>query len=501
MTDRFPGNEDDTASHARPDTPAPWPPARSASEGPTQRANWAEPTGSDPRPWADAPGPERPAWNQEPRTGRSSDPSRSSPDRWYEPVTSEPRMDGSYPPAVAPVARVTTHGAGPGTGRTLASMLGIALLAAVLASAGTFLALEAAGRFEPQPLPPLAPLPVNTAGSQQNSVTIDEQSAITASAESVSPAVVTITTGATEEPTSPFEVPDSGVGSGIIYNADGRNGWILTNRHVVGGAQRVRVDLQDGRRLTGEVYGIDTLTDLAIVQIEDDGDLPVAPIGDSSLLKPGQLAVAIGSPLGTFTNSVTSGVVSALGRDITVTDRETGQPRPLRNLIQTDAAINPGNSGGALVNSSGQVIGVNTAVAGDAQGIGFAIPINIAKPIMNQAVAGEELARPWMGFYYQEVDKALVDEQELPVDYGVLVSPPSSQPNLSAVLEGSPADEAGLRDGDIILAVNEERIDAQNTLDELLTQYAPGEELSLEVLRDGLTEDLIVELGVRPADL
>src|SRR3989304_5233811 len=148
------------------------------------------------------------------------------------------------------------------------------------------------------------------------------------------------------------------------------------------GAQTFTVKLKDGREFSGRTYGIDTLTDLAIVKIDGE-DLPVAPIGDSTALKAGQLAIAIGSPLGSF--------------EITVPDEQTGQPRRLRNLIQTDAAINQGNSGGALVDALGQVIGVNTAVAGSAQGIGFAIPIEGAKPIMRQAVAGEPLSRPYPG--------------------------------------------------------------------------------------------------------
>jgi len=147
------------------------------------------------------------------------------------------------------------------------------------------------------------------------------------------------------------------------------------------------------------------------------------PIGDSSTLEPGQTAIVIGSPLGTFTNSVTSGVVSALGRSLVVTDPVTNQQRRLRNLIQTDAAINPGNSGGPLVNAAGEVVGVSTAYAQGAQGIFFAIPINIAKPIMAQAVAGEPLTRPWLGIVYEPVDRNVAADNNLPVDYGAWISP------------------------------------------------------------------------------
>ena len=179
--------------------------------------------------------------------------------------------------------------------------------------------------------------------------------------------MVTITSRAGAQTTDPFSLPATGIGSGVIYNAVG---WILTNRHVVCGADALTVKLLDGSEFTGHSYGTDSLTDLAIVKV-DGKNLPAAKLGDSSALKPGQLSIAIGSPLGTFTNSVTSGVVSAMGRDIVVNDEcGTGGQKSLRNLIQTDAAINPGNSGGALVDSSGAVIGINTATAGNARGSG-----------------------------------------------------------------------------------------------------------------------------------
>ena len=202
------------------------------------------------------------------------------------------------------------------------------------------------------------------------------------------------------------------------------------------------------------MYGIDTLTDLAIVTI-DATDLPTAPIGNSADLEPGQLAIAIGNPLGNFENTVTTGVVSGLGRQIQASDASQTSSETLNNLIQTDAAINPGNSGGPLVNSGGQVIGVNTAVNTEAQGIGFSIPIDVAKPIMQQAVAGEELARPWIGVYYVPISPALAEAESLPVDYGALIGTEGGQ---SAVFRGSPAEVAGLQEGDIITAIDGEQI-------------------------------------------
>jgi serine protease Do len=304
---------------------------------------------------------------------------------------------------------------------------------------------------------------------------------------------ITVQTGQAADPSA---APDTGVGSGIIYDP---NGFILTNRHVVSDATKVTVELNDGRSVPGSVYGVDTLTDLAIVKI-DVTDLPAAPIGDSALLEPGQTAIVIGSPLGTFTNSVTSGVVSALGRSLVVTDPVTSQQRRLRNLIQTDAAINPGNSGGPLIDSAGEVVGVSTAYAQGAQGIFFAIPINIAKPIMSQAVAGEQLSRPWLGVVYQAVDRTVADENKLPVDYGAWVSPTTGSGD-PAIVPGSPAEKAGLQPGDIITSIDGHRIDAGAGLDDVLSLYKADDTLTMQVLRNGETIPITITLGTRPAGL
>ena len=199
----------------------------------------------------------------------------------------------------------------------------------------------------------------------------------------------------------------------MIYDA---NGWILTNRHVIADAAKLTVELKDGRQFPGTVYGIDTLTDLAIVKIDQTG-LPTAPIGHSDGLKVGQLVVAIGSPLGTYSFSVTSGIVSGKGRTITLDDGKR-----ISNLIQTDAAINPGNSGGPLVDASGAVVGINTAVATDSSGIGFAIPIDIARPIMDQALKGETLSRPWIGIRFLAIDPQVKQLHNLTVDNGAVVT-------------------------------------------------------------------------------
>jgi 2-alkenal reductase len=370
-------------------------------------------------------------------------------------------------------------------------------MSAVLASGGTYLALNASGALDQRPVVNAAQgSPSSAAPADQRTVTIDEQSAITQAAAAIGPAVVTITSQISGSQLDPLSLPATGVGSGIIYDAAG---WIITNRHVVAGATSVQVETADKRQFTGRVYGTDTLTDLAIVKI-DGQNLPTARIGESSSLKPGQIAIAIGSPLGQFTNSVTAGIVSALGREIQVSDEQTGQPVTVHNLIQTDAAINPGNSGGALVDSAGNVIGINTAVAQTAQGIGFAIPIDIAKPIMRQAVAGQQLNRPWIGIRFVALDPDTAKTNKTPIDYGAYLAPPTQTGDV-AVQPDSPAAKAGLRQGDIITSLDGQRVDGTHPLDLLLVSHAPGDTVTLQVLRDGATLTIKVTLGTRPAGL
>ena len=304
---------------------------------------------------------------------------------------------------------------------------------------------------------------------------VSEQSATVSVAERISPAIVTLeVTGADGE----------SVGSGVIYSADG---WIVTNRHVVEGATTMTVHLEDGRDFPGRVYGIDTLTDLAIVKVEATG-LTAATLGRSSAIQVGQTAIAIGSPLGVYTNSVTAGIISAIGREITT---ESGR---LDGLLQTDAAINPGNSGGALVDSSGAVIGINTAISTEGAGIGFAIPIDIARPIMEQALAGIELSRPWIGIRYVALNRRTAAENNLTLFQGAWISGGAE----SGIVPGSPAETAGLADGDIVTKVQGVLIDEQHPLQDLLVQYSPGTVIILDVLRAGVTVQISVTLGIRP---
>jgi S1-C subfamily serine protease len=418
-----------------------------------------------------SPAPEwqRAAWGAE---------ARPTPEAWFEPAAA------AVPAAATqPVSQRRGGGA-------VGLVLSASLVSAVLASGGTYLALSASGALD-QPAPP-APTALGAQTSAKPPAVVGP-SAIVDVAKRVSPAVVTIESTGTSQSQIPLDIPQEGIGSGVIFDS---NGWILTNKHVVAGSGALTVRLNDGRSFDGSIYGIDTLTDLAIVKVEATG-LPTAPTGDSSALQAGQLAIAIGSPLGTYTNSVTSGIISALGRTIQV---DGGQ---INNLIQTDAAINPGNSGGPLLDASGNVIGINTAIAQGGEGIGFAIQINIARPIMQQALAGEQLARPWIGVRYQMIDLELKKAEDLPADTGAWISggQDATGQTQDPVVSGSPADRAGIKDGDIIVSVEGMAIDATHPLDAVLTQFAPGKTVTIELLRDGQTVTVQLTLGTRPADL
>jgi serine protease Do len=426
-------------------------------------------------------------------------------ERWYEPAPSEPASipgftsdhawgqpassGGSPSPAYAVgPTRARRHGGRVGGGAGVGTVLVASLLSAVLASGGTVIALDRTGAFDRTVAPASSGSSNGTTPGNAQPVTIDESSAVIDVAAQVSPAVVKITVeGQTSDPFG--KVPTEGIGSGVIYDS---NGWILTNRHVVSGATKLTVELKDGRRFDGRVYGIDTLTDLAIVKVDQTG-LPTAAMGQSDGLKIGQLVVAIGSPLGTYSFSVTSGIVSGKGRDIQV----DGGTR-ITNLIQTDAAINPGNSGGPLADATGAVVGINTAVATDSSGIGFAIPIDIARPIMAQAVKGQALSRPWIGIRFESIDLQLKKDRNLPVGAGALVTTNGSD---TAVVADSPAARAGIRDGDIIVALNGKPVDGEHPLDALLVQFSPGDTILLAVLRAGASVNVSVTLGTRPGGL
>ncbi|GIW20934.1 MAG: serine protease [Chloroflexota bacterium] len=436
-------------------------------------------TGSSPNPGG------APLGHYSPEPARRSDWPRSA---WtHEPAGPPPSW---MPPAEALPAADARGNGRPRGGSSIGVVLAASLFSAILASGGTIAALTAVGALG-QPATVPAASPGASEVNVRQPIVIDESSAIIEAAAKVGPAVVRITSTATSF--DPFSIPETGVGSGVIYDA---NGWILTNRHVVAGANELVVELKDGRQFQGRIYGIDTLTDLAIVKIDASG-LPTAPIGNSDELKVGQRLIAIGSPLGTYSNSVTAGILSAKGRTIQVAGGR------LSNLLQTDAAINPGNSGGPLIDLAGNVIGINTAIATAAEGIGFAIPINIARPIMEQALRGEPLARPYIGVRFETIDYQVAQRENLQVQEGALLvdATDSTGRTLPAVEPGSPAARAGLQAGDIIVSVEGVKLDSEHPLDAVLTQFSPGQTVHLEILRGAERLTVSVTLATRPEGL
>ena len=276
-------------------------------------------------------------------------------------------------------------------------------------------------------------------------------------------------------------IPQKGTGSGFIINQEG---YVLTNEHVVRKADKIKITLSDGREFDGEVIGSDVTSDMAIVKINAD-HLPTVTLGDSDKLRVGQIVIAIGNPYG-LQQTVTMGVVSAKGRSIPA---GTGG-RIYRNFIQTDTAINPGNSGGPLLNIKGEVVGINTAIIPYAQGIGFAIPISIAKKNIDDLINLGKVRRSWLGVYIQEVTPEIAKQFGLPEDAkGVLVGD---------VVKDSPAEESGIKRGDIIIKVNDEEVDSPGELQDKIRDIDIGEKADIEVVQDGKIINFIIKIGEMP---
>lgn len=347
-------------------------------------------------------------------------------------------------------------------------------------------------RFLGKGLPQTLPAPGGTTQTQR---VVEEESVVIDVVEKVSPSVVSIAVEnrGVFDPFFGFRQPtekQSGIGTGFVVSADG---LILTNKHVVtreGEKYIAIIRANDDSEKKYEIKKIhrDPFNDLALVQIEASG-LKLAELGDSDRLKVGQKVIAIGNALGRFENTVTTGVVSGLGRGVVPVDPTTGVAERLEDLVQTDAAINPGNSGGPLVNTAGQVIAINTAVA-SAENIGFAIKINVAKQLITDfQKSGGKISRPFLGIRYTYIsrDVALLNE----VPEGELVR---------EVVGGSAADKAGVKVGDIITHFDGQKFTDENSLAKLIRGKKVGESVKLRIFRDGKTLDLVATLGEAPTE-
>lgn len=279
-------------------------------------------------------------------------------------------------------------------------------------------------------------------------------------------------------------------GTGFITSS---NGIILTNRHVIADPKsEYSVVLNDGRKFPVRILGQDLINDIAILKIEAT-DLPIIEFADSSNLELGQTAIAIGNALGQFQNTISVGVVSGLSRFITASSTVSGESSKLRGLIQTDAAINPGNSGGPLINIEGKVIGVNAACVFGAENIGFALPVNNAKKDLDDVKNYGKIRQPFLGVRYLLIDKEVQKKNNLPTDYGALVMS-EDLPDDFAVISGSPADKAGLKEFDIILECQKEKITEENPLDAILQKNQVGRDIELKILREGKEKILKAKL-------
>ncbi len=335
------------------------------------------------------------------------------------------------------------------------------------------------------------PITITQTGPDGNSANFTEGS-IADVASKVSSSVVSITTEIRTTGWFGQSSTSSAAGTGIIISSDG---YILTNKHVIEDANKISVVTSEGKIYEKvKLVTTDPLNDVAFLKIPDASDLPAAKIGNSKTISVGQQVIAIGNALGQFENTVTSGIISGTGRSIIATDSNYSSSESLNDLIQTDAAINPGNSGGPLVNAAGEVIGINTATSSEADGIGFAIPISSVKGMLDQVLESGSAKRAYLGVYSINITPDIASEYELPVTSGAYLYYTSGKYNSSAIAKNSPAEKAGLKNKDIIVSINGEKIGESGSLTSLIGGYKPGDTVQLSILREGKEKAINVTL-------
>jgi serine protease Do len=366
----------------------------------------------------------------------------------------------------------------------IAVVAGISALSGVVAGGAVVYQAVRSRASLPAPVQEVLPASNTNPGQTLTISTTNIQTDITQAVQKVGPAVVTVVGTIPGQPSFFGPAGNQTVSGSGIFISD--QGYVLTNNHVVEGTNSVNLVLSNGSQEKATIVGTDQYNDIAVLKA--NGKVPaVATLGNSDVLKPGESVIAIGSPLGDFKNTVTVGVVSAMGRSI-----DTGQGYSIEGLLQTDAAINPGNSGGPLVNLAGQVIGINTLIVRGtgngsvAEGLGFAIPVNTAQAVATQIIQKGYFAHPYIGISYQPIAPDVANAYNLPVQWGAYVTD---------VQSNSPASQAGLKPGDIITQVGNVAMDATHSYLNTLYTYKPGDRVTLDLIRNGQKLQVQITLG------
>lgn len=326
---------------------------------------------------------------------------------------------------------------------------------------------------------------------------LEESSLIIDVAKKINPSVVSVVTKMAVQNLYGYSIGESqGGGSGFVVSADG---YIVTNKHVVDGQSSLSVVLNDGSTHDAKVIATDPFNDIAVIKI-DAKDLTPIETGNSDNLQIGQEVIAVGNAFGEFQNTVTTGIISGKNRSVSAGGSITGADERLTGMLQTDASINPGNSGGPLLNLEGQVVGMNTAIAstsGSSAGIGFAIPVNTFWPSVESAIKNGKIVRPGLGVRYIPINKVIAERNNLTVQYGALVAQ-GERSDEPAVVKGSPAEKAGIKEGDILLTINDQQITVDQPLAQLIGQYKVGDEVTIKLLRDSKEQTIKVKLEELP---
>lgn len=411
----------------------------------------------------------------------------------------QPNVEVTPSPTATETDRsISTHPAPtePRRGRRLTSLIAMLIVGLIFGAIGGGIAgsLVVQNTLQAQATlstPPDSNVPIVTAAANALRLTGDANSAVVAAVKRVGPAVVTVVNTMPQQRVFGF-FGDSvqqpkGSGSGVIISPQG---YIVTNNHVVEGYETLEVIFADGTTAPAEMIGVDSFTDLAVIKVKRNVPA-VAELGDSTQLQIGEAVIAIGSPLGDFKNTVTSGVISAVGRTLGVDEGAAYE-----KMIQTDAAINQGNSGGPLVNLSGQVIGINTAIVRGnsfggavAEGLGFSIPAETVSEIASQLIAQGYVERPYLGVRWQAISPEIARANNLPMEWGAYVE---------MVVAGATANQAGVQPGDIITKIGAEALSDESGFLNLLNHHQVGENVAIEVWRDGRTLTLNAVLQARP---